>query len=401
MSIKNSSSLEKNKINSLDIVYDTFSILNTKEKEIVIRRFDIDGKGHYTLEKIGKKLSLTRERVRQIQFIALSKLSKTIRTTVLFDIINLITKVLRKNGGIMKEELLVAKVLNKMKKVQILDGQIIKFLLAINNDLEKRDKNNNFYKFWYLSEISMVDIKTEMDLISETLLKNGNIMTAKDVAGRIFNMSSLGKKTQNYEIGKYFMKIRQDGNMDKLINMTENILAVDKKFRKTSEGKWGFVKWRHVNPRSICDKVYVTMKKHGEPMHFIEITNKIIDEGFDTKSVTVQSVHNELIRFDSFVLVGRGLYALKEWGYADGTVTDIIEDALKKNKNNTAKKQEIVNWVLNQRNVKPATISLSLQKNPHFVRIGRAVYQLDLSLKPKQIKQSRGSRRKKKQRRIM
>ena len=86
-----------------------------------------------------------------------------------------------------------------------------------------------------------------------------------------------------------------------------------------------------------------------------------------------------MIRYDQFVLVGRGLYALKEWGYNDGTVSDVIELLLKKKSPMT--KQEIIEGVLKQRQVKKGTISLNLQKNPQFVRVGRAVYKFDGSKK--------------------
>ena len=93
-------------------------------------------------------------------------------------------------------------------------------------------------------------------------------------------------------------------------------------------------------------------------MHFVDIANKITNSEFDKKVVTTQAVHNELIRYDSFVLVGRGLYALKEWGFKKGTVAEVIESLLRKK----------------------CTISLNLQKNSQFVRVGRAVYALDENL---------------------
>ena len=114
-------------------------------------------------------------------------------------------------------------------------------------------------------------------------------------------------------------------------------------------------------------------------MHFVEIAEAITKNKFDKKKVTVQAVHNELIRYPQFVLVGRGLYALKEWGYEDGTVTDIIESLLAKK--SPMSKQDIIKGVLKQRQVKKGTISLNLQKNPQFVRVGRAVYELDKSKK--------------------
>ena len=106
----------------------------------------------------------------------------------------------------------------------------------------------------------------------------------------------------------------------------------------------------------------------------MEIANCISEIGFDKKVVTVQAVHNELIRYDQFVLVGRGLYALAKWGYEPGTVSDVIEKLLEKN--GPMSKKQIIKEVLNKRDVKIGTISLNLQKNPSFVRVGRAVYSL-------------------------
>jgi len=155
-------------------------------------------------------------------------------------------------------------------------------------------------------------------------------------------------------------------------------LEVDKRLKKMANG-YGLMSWRHINPRSIRDKAYIVLKETAKPLHFIEIANKISEAGFDKKVVTTQAVHNELIRYDQFVLVGRGLYALKEWGYKKGTVADVIQELLAKK--SPLSKQDIIQGVLKQRQVKKGTISLNLQKNAHFVRVGRAMYALDLSKK--------------------
>ena len=134
-----------------------------------------------------------------------------------------------------------------------------------------------------------------------------------------------------------------------------------------------------MNPRSIRDKAEIVLERDKKPLHFVEIANRISEIGFDKKVVTVQAVHNELIRYDQFVLVGRGLYALSKWGYEPGTVADVIEKLL--DEKGAMSKKQIVEEVLNQRDVKIGTISLNLQKNSHFIRVGRAVYDLDKSKK--------------------
>ena len=50
------------------------SQLNEKQREVVTRRFGLDGQGISTLEEVGKSIGVTRERVRQIQMEALRRL---------------------------------------------------------------------------------------------------------------------------------------------------------------------------------------------------------------------------------------------------------------------------------------------------------------------------------------
>jgi hypothetical protein len=160
--------------------------------------------------------------------------------------------------------------------------------------------------------------------------------------------------------------------------LIHSCLSIDQRLKEIEDG-WGLTEWRFVRPRSIRDKVEIVLRKSGEPLHFMEIANRIRESNFDHKNVTVQAVHNELIRYPQFVLVGRGLYALREWGYEPGTVADVIERILKEK--GPLSKKEIILEVAKQRTVKIGTISLNLQKMPYFVRVGRAVYAFDGSKK--------------------
>lgn len=61
--------------------------LDQREAEIIKLRFGLDGRDELTLEEVGKKFHVTRERIRQLEYLALSKMRKamvkneTIRTT--------------------------------------------------------------------------------------------------------------------------------------------------------------------------------------------------------------------------------------------------------------------------------------------------------------------------------
>lgn len=158
-------------------------------------------------------------------------------------------------------------------------------------------------------------------------------------------------------------------------NKNTEALATTSKKLATLNGKWGLIKWPLVNPKNIRDKIYVILSENGDHMHFNEIAEAIKDSEFKRKDVTTQAIHNELIKDKRFVLIGRGIYALKEWGYSKGTVADVIFDVLKKN-GKPMHREEIVKEVLKSRYVKETTILLNLQGKPQFKRTAKATYTL-------------------------
>ncbi len=342
------------KVNLTEIIEDMFMVLTSKEKEVIIKRFSLDNKPKQTLEKIGQSFSVTRERIRQIEKIALGKLRRTVENTKLHHINKIAREILEKNGGLLLEDKLVSETLNRILSGQIVDSNIIKLALNINPEIVKMEKTNLFKPFWRLNSITLDTVKNIIDSGIAILNKKGDVLTDEQVGLAIGDFNDKNKKTEKA--------------------LMLSALEADKRIKRIKEG-YGLVLWRHINPRSIRDKAYIVLKKGNNPLHFVEIANKIAESGFDKKVVTTQAVHNELIRYDQFVLVGRGLYALKEWGYKKGTVADVIEDLLKKKSPMT--KQEIIAGVLKQRQVKKGTISLNLQKNPKFVRVGRAVYKIE------------------------
>jgi len=84
--------------------------------------------------------------------------------------------------------------------------------------------------------------------------------------------------------------------------------------------------------------------------------------------------HNELIKDARFVLVGRGLYALAEWGYSRGVVADVIKSILKKDGPLT--KEEIISKVKKERYVKDNTILVNLQNGHYFKKTKDGLYAL-------------------------
>ena len=135
--------------------------------------------------------------------------------------------------------------------------------------------------------------------------------------------------------------------------------------------QWGLSKWPTVNPKNIRDKIYVILAENNTPMHFAEIATAIKDSDFKRKDVTKQAIHNELIKDKRFVLIGRGIYALDNWGFSKGTVADIIADVLQ-TAGEPLHRDEIVKRVFKSRQVKETTILLNLQSKSQFKRVAKA-----------------------------
>jgi DNA-directed RNA polymerase delta subunit len=346
-------------VNLQDLLQTLFMVLTEKEVTVVKRRFALMGQPKQTLEKIGKQFKVTRERIRQIESIALSKLRRTVRTTRLDEVNEIAKSILRAQGGLMREDDLLSMVLKRLNGATSADGSVLRLSFSIDTEMSATGRSQTFVPFWRLASLSADDISVVIENVVKILKKRKTCMKQEEIISAVQAMNLFKDRVPSREL-------------------VTSCLKVDERLREIDEG-WGLSEWRFVRPRSIRDKVEIILKKTAHPLHFMEIANKIRETKFDHKNVTVQAVHNELIRYPQFVLVGRGLYALRDWGYEPGTVADVIERVLKDK--GPLSKKEIISEVGKQRTVKVGTISLNLQKMPYFVRVGRAVYAFEPSKK--------------------
>lgn len=354
--------------NGLDLkilLQEVFMVLSIKEKDVVTRRFNLNNKKKETLEQIGKDFKVTRERIRQIEKVALSKLRRIIPNTQLGALGAIARQILVANGGVMVEKAFFVQVLEAISSEDPNGANIIQLSLMIDSELSRHRRSRNHRAYWRVCSIQDKTIDRVLEETISFLDKKSDVV--------------LQDMMIDHLLGVFATEFR---NL-KLVSIQEfliSVLAVDLRLMNLNNS-YGLVSWRHINPRSIRDKAYVVLKKSKKPLHFREIAQQIAKVGLKNKNVTLEAIHNELIRSGQFVLVGRGMYALKDWGYVEGTVADIIEALLREKMPLT--KQEIVDGVLRQRMVKKGTISLNLQKYSQFERVGRAVYVLNEKKKRK------------------
>lgn len=326
-------------------------VLNTvereREREIVARRFGLFERKE-TLEQIGEMLGITRERVRQLEKSVITRLRHTAEQgdiPSLTDFQAKVTNLITKNGGVARISKLTAELTDDANREE---QSRVTFLAQLCPDLTViQEDDNYYYSVAIKSKYDEKSLKSKVESLVDTIKKLGEPKSIDTVA-KESNMTSAKE--------------------------AEALASTSKKLA-TLNNRWGLVKWPMVNPKNIKDKIYVILKENGKHMHFNEIASAIKDSEFKRKDVTTQAIHNELIKDKRFVLIGRGIYALKEWGYEKGTVADIITEVLKE-ANEPLHRDEIVKRVLKSRFVKETTILLNLQGKPQFKRVAKATYAL-------------------------
>ena len=324
-------------------------ILNTiereREREIVGRRFGLFDRKE-TLEQIGELLGITRERVRQLEKSIVTRLKASGEQLPGISAIQArFVQELQVMGSAARISDLAAKI---GKDPSRLTQSRIAFLAQLSPALAVIDDNDYFYLSTGIASVrDEQGMKKNIENILEAIKKLGEPVDIRKIAAAI----SVSEATQ-----------------------VQALASISKQLA-TLNDRWGLVKWPMVNPKNIRDKIYVILKENGKHMHFNEIAAAIKKSDFARKDVTTQAIHNELIKDKRFVLVGRGIYALNEWGYKKGTVADIISEVLRE-ANQPLHRDEIVKRVLKSRFVKETTILLNLQGKPHFKRVAKATYSL-------------------------
>ena len=337
--------------------------LPPKQKEVILRRFGLTKFGQKeTLESIGKDFGITRERVRQIEEQGIARLKPHLKECQ--KIFQHFTDQLKETGNLRKEDAFLELLANKkfqkdirarlsgsrslsISEFQCRNNQIF-FLLTLNDFFTRFPETKDYYSLWTVSPQSVSFTQEVIGSFYAKLLQTKKPISLKDCK---LPVPKLNSKNLIY------------------------CLEISKQIQQNPEGLYGLKDWPEINPRGVKDKAYLVFKKEARPLHFTEVARFIAEQNIGEKKVcpNPQSVHNELIRDPRFVLVGRGLYSLEEWGYTPGVVKDVILKVLREAKEPLAT-QDIVSAVLKQRFVKENTILLNLSNKKYFTRTPEGKY---------------------------
>ena len=318
--------------------------LPERQAEVLSRRYGLLSGEAETLEEIGEDFGITRERVRQLEAAAFAGLKRSsvfeqakVATTQL-------SRHVKEHGDVRREEALLNDLGGEREHPSVL------LLLDVADGVDRHRENDERHTAW----------ATDKDkVVAAEGLAQGVV--------RRFNQEIKEPLSQ----AKFWETVEDEARARKLL-LTERArkswIDISKLLGEGPMGLWGPAEWADISPRGVKDRAYITLKAKGKPMHFSEIVDRMNRDYFtEGKKAHVQTVHNELIKDPRFVLVGRGIYALKDWGYAPGTVRDVLIEVLKENPRGLTR-DELIDAVLKTRMVKVNTILLNLNDHKTFGR---------------------------------
>jgi len=332
-----------------EVVKKMLSELPERSRDVLIKRYGLGKESNkMTLEAIGKEYSITRERVRQIEEHGLNLIRKSDQYTELESVFVEVKGVIDDLGVLISEEELLENI-SKTEGVQ----NAVHFTLVIGDFFLKHKENEHFSHRWSVDKDLALIVEESIKKLYSNLKKEDIISEEELISSFLIHLSDISEKYKEEEILKRWLNL-------------------SKKISRNPLGEWGQSESPNINVKGIRDYAFLVIRRHGSPIHFREVAEEI--QKLFSKKAHVATTHNELIKDKRFVLVGRGLYALTEWGYSNGVVRDVIREVLEKE--GPLSKEDIIEKVLKERYVKENTVLVNLQNNKLFKKNSDETYTL-------------------------
>ena len=328
--------------------------LSGKERNVIERRIGLYGDKE-TLQSIWNTYSITRERVRQIEDAWIKKIGRIIKWTNLISIQDKSREILALHWDVLLKKRLINALIKELElSAKTVDAGILEVIIQSDFEIKKSKPRRTVKTYFFLPQISRKQIDSVHTEALRILNKRKDVMDRKS----LYEMLHMKLKPSFGDLRTVFIDSSLDLFKD-IVKWEETLIWLER--------------WKILNPKTLKDKAIYVLKKEKVPMHFVDIANKIVD--YLGWKVKVNTIHNELIRNEEFVLVWRWIYALKEWWVKAGTVLDVIIDIMKKNREPMTT-DEIINKVLKLRLVKRTTIYMNLQNKKIIERVWRNYYKL-------------------------
>ena len=328
------------KIQVKKLVDKALESLTDQQRRVLVLRFGLDGKGKRTLQEIADEYALTRERIRQVQNMAIAALRKDECAGLLASTITHLEEMLRKCGGAASADTLCVSCEFATKVEQ----NYVHLLLTVGDSFYVSDATDDIDHYWYVDEKHKKAVDATLEQVHKDVEGRGEVLLTDEDMKQLFDALATERKEH--------------------LPAYDNAMNLSLKVRRNPLGEWGLATHPEIALNGLAGYIQLVLRDAGEPLHFNKVADRIAD--LRGRECHKGSCHNELVRRDEFILVGRGLYALDSMGYRPGTIADIIAAGIKERGPMTQK--EIIEYVSRERYVKAQSIVLTLGKKGMFTR---------------------------------
>ena len=343
-----------------------------REFEIVRRRFGLQGSKEYTLQEVGYYYDVTRERVRQLESGAMSKIRDTIfgirnssawrvpenlvsETTALFDL-------LQATGDLLTETEII-NIVETRYSSQISPNQVsdLRFLLSV---FGFKSLPNNLPGFgrgsvsgWIVSE------KCKSQLLYEAAKSVHRIVNSSAGTISTFDLMIQVNKLKKKKSERYYVRLAAKILID--------IEQVDEENFQ--------VKFEYLT--SSADQAYRILLENKRPLHLRElqreINHRFAAQGLPADS-SIRNLGNQLATDPRFKSIGRsGLSSLSEWENVQRkTIVELMEEFFHV-RQTSATATEIYEYVSDRRSdISKQSVYTYLSMLDTFVKVDRNLYEL-------------------------
>ena len=344
-----------------------------RDLDIIKKRFGLNHENVYSLEEIGVYYDISRERVRQIEFKIISKLTELIYDS------------------------------SKSQKIQLQENFVQEYkrvkdsLLNLKYILTEEEVRRFFQGKYGMSEESesFSSLKFLMELFGycPVPVKNNGYRGSTKLAWclkekfnkayieKIFSyLSTLLDRPEKFKFFDMVVSLNK-GKGDRLDkDLIEMVLKLCVEIEKLDNEEDTYQIKFECLP-SAAERAFRVLRENGDPLHFSEIAKTINQVELNLgkrKRITVTNLRNQLIADDRFKPIGRsGLWSLFDWdNVTTKTITQLMEDSFHELGKRLSVK-EVYQYVIAKRpDASFRSVSVYLSNTDVFIRVDKNQYAL-------------------------
>jgi hypothetical protein len=282
-------------------IEEVLQLLPERQRNIIKDRYGLwDGIAE-TLQDIGDKLGLTRERIRQIEDKGLKRLRRvygfrSIKNFVVTKIAVYLSSRAETTRGIVSEDEVASAFADDCSTEEA--ALTIGLLRDVNASLFAQQMVEAESGVYCLDKALATEYRTLLEILQGTLERN-----QKPLSEQTFYQSL------SSDSGRTFS--------EQQIRLLQRILAVSPSVVRLHNGTIALSKWTKFERRDSANVAAAALRLLGRPAHFRELTQKIGTLFPDLGDINERVLHNALVcHREKFVWVKNGTYGLKDWGLA-------------------------------------------------------------------------------------